>query len=163
MWNFLPVLTSLFVFCVLGISWGTRPSWWFCLKIQFRQGGSNTVETSVKQTPSGKALILLIGPTEKQDKTATHDHCLLKVKIWVVYPTFSAESCKGPLVGVKRKRTIKERERKLKKKGRKEGRKKKENNIYQQKQFLQVWNPRFFACQEKSLPLHKLDKQIHYW
>ena len=53
-----------------------------------------------------------------------HDHCLLKVKIWVVYPTFSAESCKGPLVGVKRKRTIKERERKLKKKGRKEGRKK---------------------------------------
>lgn len=52
------------------------------------------------------------------------DHCLLKVKIWVVYPTFSAESCKGPLVGVKRKRTIKERElKKLKKKGRKEGRK----------------------------------------
>lgn len=55
------------------------------------------------------------------------DHCLLKVKIWVVYPTFSAESCEGPLVGVKRKRTIKERElKKLKKKrekGRKEGRK----------------------------------------
>ena len=66
----------------------------------------------------------MIGPTEKQDKTATHDHCLLKVKIWVVYPTFSAESCEGPLVGVKRKRTIKERElKKLKKKGRKEGRK----------------------------------------
>lgn len=58
----------------------------------------------VKQTPSSKALILLIGPTEKQDKTVTHDHCLSKVKIWVVYPTFSAESCKG-LVGVKRKRT----------------------------------------------------------
>ena len=52
------------------------------------------------------------------------------LEIWVVYRTFSAESCEGPLVGVKRKRTIKERE-KLKKKGRKEGRKKKENNIYQ--------------------------------
>ena len=66
----------------------------------------------------------MIGPTEKQDKTATHDHCLLKVKIWVVYPTFRAESCEG-LVGVKRKRTIKEREKieKKREKGRKEGRK----------------------------------------
>ena len=44
-----------------------------------------------------------------------------------MYPTFSAESCEG-LVGVKRKRTIKETE-KIEKKGRKEGRKKKENNI----------------------------------
>ena len=112
----------------------------------------------VKQTPSSKALILLIGPTEKRDKTATHDHCLLKVKIWVVYPTFSAESCEG-LVGVKRKRTKKEREKIEKKKGeRKEGREKK-TTFTKQKQFLQVWNPRFFACQEKSLPLHKLDKQ----
>ena len=65
--------------------------------------------------------------------------------------------------GVKRKRTIKEREKIEKKKGeRKEGRKKK-TTFTKQKQFLQVWNPRFFACQEKSLPLHKLDKQIHYW
>ena len=83
------------------------------------------METSVKQTPSSKALILLIGPTEKQDKTATHDHCLLKVKIWVVYPTFSAESYEG-LVGVKRKRTIKEREKieKKREKGRKEEKRK---------------------------------------
>lgn len=41
-----------------------------------------------------------------------------------MYPTFSAESCEG-LVGVKRKRTIKEREKieKKREKGRKEGRK----------------------------------------
>ena len=55
-----------------------------------------------------------------------HDHCLLKVKIWVVYPTFSAESCEGPLVRVKRKRTIKEREKieKKREKGRKEEKRK---------------------------------------
>ena len=67
----------------------------------------------------------MIGPTEKQDKTATHDHYLLKVKIWVMYPTFSAESCEG-LVGVKRKRTIKETEKieKKREKGRKEEKRK---------------------------------------
>ena len=73
------------------------------------------------------------------------------LEIWVVYRTFSAEPCEGLLVGIKRKRN-KER-KKLKKKGeRKEGRKKK-TTFTKQKQFLQVWNLWFFACQEKPLPL----------
>lgn len=104
----------------------------------------------VKQTPSSKALILLIGPTEKQDKTATHDHCPLKVKIWVVYPTFSAESCEG-LVGVKRKRTKKEREKIEKKKGRKEGRKRKENNIYQTETVSPSLEPKILCLPGKVL------------
>lgn len=43
-----------------------------------------------------------------------------------MYPTFSAESCEGPLVRVKRKRTIKEREKieKKREKGRKEEKRK---------------------------------------
>ena len=91
----------------------------------------------------------MIGPTEKQDKTATQDHCLLKVKIWVVYPTFSAESCEG-LVGVKRKRTIKERE-KIEKKGRKEGRKKEENNIYQTETVSPSLEPKILCLPGKVL------------
>lgn len=82
------------------------------------------------------------------------DHCLLKVKIWVVYPTFSAESCEGPLVGVKRKRTIKERElKKLKKKKgeRKEGREKIESNIYQTETVSPSLEPKILCLPGKVL------------
>ena len=73
---------------------------------------------------------LLIGPTKKQDKTVTHARSLSKLKIWVVYCTFTVQNpalCRlraTCTVGVKRKRT-KEREKiEKKKKGeRKEGRK----------------------------------------
>ena len=78
------------------------------------------------------------------------DHCLLKVKMWVVYPTFSAESCEGPLEGVKRKRTIKERE-KIEKKGRKEGKKKKENNIYQTETVSPSSEPKILCLPGKVL------------
>ena len=80
------------------------------------------------------------------------DHCLLKGKIWVAYPTFSAESCEGPLVGVKRKRTIKERElKKLKKKRRKEGREKIKSNIYQTETVSPSLEPKILCLPGKVL------------
>ena len=61
-------------------------------------------------------------------------------------------------VGVKRTRT-KER----KKIEKKRGENRKQHKFYQTETVSQVWNPRLFACQEKSLPLHKLDISKYIW